>query len=71
MMYLTRVAGIETSVFIDIDIRYCLMYLTRVAGILLRLPLKAVRNANVRAGHAPPLQRLENGCRISYPRCGN
>ena len=36
----------------------CTMYLTRVAGMLLRLPLKAVRNANARAGHAPPLQRL-------------
>ena len=51
--------------------KFSLMYLTRVAGMLLRLPCKAVRNANARAGHAPPLQCLGKVCRVSYPRCGN
>lgn len=53
MMYLTRIAGIETRNH-EYSNRYPRMYLTRVAGMLLRLPCKAVRNANMRAGHAPP-----------------
>ena len=43
MMYLTRIAGIETRNH-EYSNRYPRMYLTRVAGMLLRLPCKAVRN---------------------------